>query len=327
MKYIKKKIIRGQEYYYFEYYLGLKEQKTYTKYLGKELPSNLREQMQHFFEAIASLTAHNLNGSSYFLNEYAEAIEKAKFKYIMLNHELFEKEKHLFKTLFYILFVLNSNRSEGSEVTREDIEKIMTSKIKPKTTIDKEIVNSVAAINFAFSGEMKWNIKSIKHIHHTLFWDLHPVIAGKFKKVNNIVGNSTTSWKEVPQEMKKLLKWFHNNKKTMYPAQLALEFHWRFEAIHPFQDGNGRVGRILLNSFLVQQGYAPVIYFTENHTAYCHAISKAVSGRTQQLAQHYTLSIRKTEKAIEQYGKTGIIQGGSPKIGKWEIQNGKIRIK
>jgi Fic family protein len=324
MKYVKKKIIKGRPYYYFEYYLGLKEKKTYTKYLGAELPDNLREKMAEYFGEIAILVVKNLD-VKYFHS--IKTIEDARFKHVLRNHELFEKDMRLFNTLFYILFVLNSNRSEGSRVTQSDIERVMTRNIKPKTMIEKEVLNSIKAINFSFSSEMKWNAKSIKKIHDLLFHDIYPDFAGQYKKVNNIVGNNlTTKWEEVSYEMKQLLKWFHKNKKKMYPPQLVLEFHWRFESIHPFQDGNGRAGRILLNSFLVQQGYAPVIYFTDNHGAYCRALDKAREGKVSPLAKHYVLSVKKTERAIQSYKSVGKITGGSPKVGRWEIQKGKIRV-
>jgi len=322
MKYIKKKIIKGRDYYYFEYYLGLKNKPTYTKYLGVELPHNLKELMKQYFEEIALVVVPTIT-TSYFHN--FKPIESARFSHILLNHELFAKEMNKFKTLFYILFVLNSNRSEGSKVTQADIEQVISRKIQPKTMIEKEIVNSIQAINFAFSDEMKWNAKSIKKIHYCLFHDLTD-FAGQYKKVNNVVNNSiTTDWQKVSQEIDELLIWLKKNKK-MYPPQLALEFHWRFEAIHPFLDGNGRVGRILLNALLVRQGYAPVIYFTENHQAYCNAINKAQQGRKIQLAEHFVLSVKKSEQAIEDYKNDRIIKGGSSQVGKWEIQKGKIRL-
>ena len=327
MKYINKKLIKGQEYYYFEYYFKLKEEKQkFTRYLGTTLPNNLPQVLQHYFVEIAELVSGNLN-QNYFFPGTLKHIELARFHYHLLNHKLFEKDLKLFKTLFYILFVLNSNRSEGSKVTQPDIEKIITRKINPKSIIDREIINSIQAINFAFSKNMKWNSKSIKKIHHLLFDNIYPGIAGEYKKVNNIVGNSpTTEWKHVPKEITQLLNWLKNNKRKMYPPQLALEFHWRFEEIHPFEDGNGRVGRILLNSLLVEFGYAPVIYFTDNHSSYCQALTKARSGNSRPLTKHYVLSIKKSEKAIKQYQERKIIQGGSAQVGKWEIQKGKIRL-
>jgi fido (protein-threonine AMPylation protein) len=356
MKYINKKLIKGQFYYYFEYYLRFGKKKyKFTRYLGTELPEDLSKLMKQYFDEIAEFVLDKLNVGNYFLQENLKRnerhkflnknfhlsecpkghikkcpllrIELARFRYILLNHELFEKDFKLFKTLFYILFVLNSNRAEGSKVTQADIEKVMARKVKPKTMIGREIINSITAINFAFSDGMKWNNKSIKKIHKLMFFDMYPAIAGDYKKVDNVVNNSpTTKWEEVPKEVRDLLKWLRKNKKKMYPAQLALEFHWRFEAIHPFEDGNGRVGRILLNSLLVELGYAPVIYFSDNHKSYCNAIALALGGHTRQLTKHYVESVKKSERAIEKYKKEGIIGGGSPKVGRWEIQKGKIRL-
>lgn len=328
MKFIKKKLIKQEEYYYFEYGLRIDNKKyTFTKYLGLELPDNLKERMKSYFDDIAMFIIERSNLNDYFFKENYVHIEKAKFRYVLLNHELFTRELRLFRTLFYILFVLNSNRSEGSKITQNDIEKIMTRKIKPDTIIGKEILNSIEAINFSFSDEMKWNSKSIKKIHKLLFDEIYPMTAGKYKKVDNVVNNNpTTKWQDVSKEIKNLLEWLRINKKKMYPPQLALEFHWRFESIHPFEDGNGRVGRILLNSLLVETGYAPVIYFTDNHKSYCNALDLAIKGKKRQLAKHYIESIKKTEKAIERYQKEEIIEGGSFRVGKWQIQKGKIRL-
>lgn len=330
MKYVKQKLIKGKLYYYFEYSLKINNKKaTYTKYLGLDISTDIKERFEKYFEGIASISARSIKpDDKRYFPAGVDLIELTRYKYCALNHELFKQEFSLFKTLFYILFVLNSNRSEGSKVTRNDIEEVIEKRIKPKTLIEKEVVNSINAINFAFSKNMKWNEKSIKNIHKHLFGNIHPEIAGKYKKVNNVVNNSkTTDWREVHSAMKGLLQWHKQNKKKMYPPILVLEFHWRFEAIHPFEDGNGRVGRILLNALLVQQGYAPAIFFTENHHAYCNAISKARDGLKKQLAKHFVQSIKKTNIAIEKYKSEEVIKGGSSKIGIWEIQKGAIRIR
>ncbi|MBI5065336.1 Fic family protein [Candidatus Woesearchaeota archaeon] len=320
MKYIKKKVIKGKQYYYFEYPLKTHNKRTtYTKYLGLDIPPDIKERFEAYFREIASITSTSVKPEDkQYFHAGIDSIELARYKYRMLNHELFINELSLFNTFFYILFVLNSNRSEGSKVTRKDIEKVIKKRIEPRTLIEKEVINSINTINFAFSKNMKWNEKAIKNIHKNLFWNIYPEIAGKYKKVNNIVNNSaTTDWKKVHSTMKHLLHWYKQNKKKIYPPILALEFHWRFESIHPFEDGNGRVGRIILNSMLVQQGYAPVIFFTQNHHAYCNAINKAIEGLKKQLAKHFTESIKKTNLAIEKYQFEGVIKGGSSKIGVW----------
>lgn len=68
---------------------------------------------------------------------------------------------------------------------------------------------------------------------------------GEYKKKKNFVGDITTSIpSKVPDDMNKLLKWYKkiDNKKL----EDIIEFHVRFEKIHPFQDGNGRIGRMIM---------------------------------------------------------------------------------
>jgi Fic family protein len=335
MKYIRKKVIKGIPYYYFQY--GLKrglDRITYSKYLGKSLPEDLEGNIRNYFSEIAKISYENLGQEvkEYFPPGGAKKIERYRYKYACLNHELFEGEFRFFRNLFNILFMLNSNRAEGSRVTRPDIERVLKRRVKPKTLIDREVVNSVDALNFAFSN-FKWNLKSIKAVHRKLFHDIQPDIAGDFKKADNIAGGGfrglvteTTPWREVPREMKKLLDWFKDEKKKTYPPILALRFHFKFEAIHPFLDGNGRVGRILLNALLIEKGFMPVVFFSQNHRAYCSSISRARQGRELNLAKHFVEHLVKTWRAIEEYKREGVIKGGSPQIGEWEIQKGNIRI-
>lgn len=338
MKFIRKKIINEKEYYYFDYHVTLERNKKLhvTKYLGLSVPENLKERLEIYFNEIAEKVAQQVptEAIKYFPPEGIKKIEFYRARYACMQHELYETDKKMFGTLFTIMFMLNSNRAEGSNITRSDIENIMKKRIKPKTRIDKEIMGSIDAINFAFSKKMKWNSAGIKKIHALLFKELYPEIAGKYKKVNNIVGNSntgllsrTTQWQEVSEAMKNLLKWFHAmKKKRIYPPILALEFHWRFEAIHPFEDGNGRVGRILLNAILLENGFMPVIYFSQNHRNYCNAIAKAREGKKMPLAKHFVESVKRTYNAVQEYKKEGTIRGGSSAVKQWEITKAGIRI-
>ena len=140
MKYIKQKLIKSKKYYYFEYALKTNGRATYTKYIGFNFPEDIKEKFKQYFLEMALLSSNSVSSENkkYFPGNNVESIEFAKFKYRMLNHELFANEFSLFKTLFYILFVLNSNRSEGSKVTRKDIEEVINKKIKPNTLIEKK---------------------------------------------------------------------------------------------------------------------------------------------------------------------------------------------
>ncbi|MEK7523865.1 MAG: Fic family protein [Patescibacteria group bacterium] len=329
MKFIRKKIIRGHSYYYFEFpWRSRGERSIFTRFLGKELPSDLAEVIPQCFNEISRLSEEKIDSSAkkYFAPKAILPIEQARFWYRGLHHELFANDLHLFQSLFAVLFLLNSNRSEGSRMTRRDIEKIIQRKRKPKTIMDQEVVNSLAALRLAFSREMRWNIASMRRLHAFLFDQISPHTAGKLKTENNVINNeSTTDWKSVRKELKQLLFWFLREKKKGYPPLVALEFHHRFEAIHPFDDGNGRIGRLLFNAYLLQEGYMPVIFFSENHSTYMDAISQARHGRKRKLAHYFIKQLVKTRKAIELYKQEGVLRGGSPQVGQWEIERGKIR--
>jgi Fic family protein len=63
---------------------------------------------------------------------------------------------------------------------------------------------------------------------------------------------------DVPRDMTALLSWYAKHRDTVHPLVLALHFHVGFETVHPFVDGNGRVGRLLLNHILHRNGYPMV---------------------------------------------------------------------
>ncbi len=70
------------------------------------------------------------------------------------------------------------------------------------------------------------------------------------------------------------------------------ELHARFERIHPFRDGNGRVGRLLLNLLLVRHGYPPAIIYKRDRGRYLRALSRADAGETGPLAELLARAVR-----------------------------------
>ena len=85
-------------------------------------------------------------------------------------------------------------------------------------------------------------------------------------------------------------------KEKLYPPILAMQFYFRFEKIHPFLDGNGRVGRILLNSLLHKYSYMPVIFFSTAHQSHCEAIRQALEGRPKKFYRHFLEQVAKSHK-------------------------------
>ena len=94
---------------------------------------------------------------------------------------------------------------------------------------------------------------------------------GEYKKLNNYVGSiRTSSPKNVNKDMGKLLDWY-NNLKTK-KIEKIIEFHVRFERIHPFQDGNGRVGRMIMFRECLVNDIMPFYIDNVNESFYLRGI-------------------------------------------------------
>jgi len=79
----------------------------------------------------------------------------------------------------------------------------------------------------------------------------------------------------VKTDMELLLKWFNDNKNKLHPLVIASVLHHKFEKIHPFMDGNGRTGRMLLNFILMKSNYPPLIILNKERKEYLDALRKA----------------------------------------------------
>ena len=118
----------------------------------------------------------------------------------------------------------------------------------------------------------------IKHLHFILKngttdsrknW----FVVGDYKKLPNEVGGRvTTSPEKVEAEVKSLIEWYNNIKnKTLNDI---IEFHYRFEYIHPFQDGNGRVGRLLMFKECLKYNIVPFIIDEKLKMYYCRGLKE-----------------------------------------------------
>lgn len=112
---------------------------------------------------------------------------------------------------------------------------------------------------------------------------------GRYKETPNHVLTETgeifrfATPEETPAKMQDLLSWYNQKKNdtSISPILFAAEFHYKFVAIHPFDDGNGRMSRLLMNFILMQFGYPPAIIRTEDKANYFAVLRQADAGKLE----------------------------------------------
>lgn len=164
----------------------------------------------------------------------------------------------------------NSNHIEGSRLTHDQTRYIFETNTigisEQALNIDDiiETSNHFRAIDYIIDQtEGKLTESIIKKIHYILKSgtsdeknDWFNVV--EYKKLpNEVGGNDTTPPEDVRREIKALLKDYNAIKRPT--LENIIDFHHRFEAIHPFQDGNGRVGRLIMFRECLRWGYTPFI--------------------------------------------------------------------
>lgn len=184
-------------------------------------------------------------------------------------------------------FAYNTNHIEGSTITSDetasiyDTGTILTSKDKVIVLKDAiETKNHFTLFKYMLDTlDDKLSEDMIKKYHFilkdgTLTDDEKNWFnVGEYKQRKNFVGNITTTIPSmVHEDMKKLLEWYDSiNKKTM---EDIIEFHVRFEQIHPFQDGNGRVGRMIMFRECLMNNIMPFYIEDRNKDFYLRGLKE-----------------------------------------------------
>lgn len=165
---------------------------------------------------------------------------------------------------FVAQFTYDSNAIEGNTLTLDETNHLLFDGLVPARSLREvhEALNHKRAFDHLLAYEGALGTRFICKLHAlvvdgTLRAELAPQ-AGKYRDVQVYIRG--VEWTPPPpaavrKDMKTLLEWYAKNHGTLDPLVTAAYFHVAFELVHPFVDGNGRVGRLLLNWILRRHGY------------------------------------------------------------------------
>ena len=233
-----------------------------------------------------------LNGKTWYLPENAEKPERVN-KHSALPRTLLEvlqaeKASRLSGGIYHkvqIDFTYNSNHMEGSRLTHDQTRYIFETNTigVHETTLNVDDIVETAN-HFRCIDLIIDRAGSI--ISEALIKQLHAMlkngtsdsrkdwfVVGDYKKLPNEVGGKVTALpNEVPAKMKELVAAYNAKKERTFDE--LLDFHYRFECLHPFQDGNGRIGRLLLFKECLRYNIVPFIIDEESKLFYYRGLKE-----------------------------------------------------
>lgn len=311
MSYIRTKLIKGIIRHYLEHSFRLPDGKI--KKVSKYLPNYSKKEEGNIIikysplmkkkeeDILSKFVIQKYNPDSVLTKSEIEKVESMKQGYSKIIHKL---TKNQFKDIldrFTVNFTYESNAIEGNSLTLKDVTIIIREGVVSQNKELREVyetVNTRDAVELMFNKKFKINEKDIIELHRILVKGTG--VNFRYKKLPNfLLGRNvkTTPPEKVKEEMDKLIEWYNKDKQT-HPLMKATLFHGRFEKIHPFEDGNGRVGRMLINIILMNNGYPPLIIRKTQRVKYFHSLQAFDDNYHGRLERFLLNSCKKTYRTF-----------------------------
>jgi Fic family protein len=180
-------------------------------------------------------------------------------------------------------FTYHTNAIEGSRVSKQEVKQILGDRQWPER--DKEEISETLgvaeAVRYLRETKDPLSMELIRELHRIVFKNSKP-FAGVTREKSGVevsvvdsagrVIHQGAPASQVDTMLKRLAAWYRKSRNKYPPLVLAAVVHNQFETIHPFEDGNGRVGRLLLVNILLKHGLPPLNIEIENRREYYEAL-------------------------------------------------------
>lgn len=253
------------------------------KYLGENLDPNLLEERKKIAEKLMLEEIHKYKIIKDPLivklsEEEIDSIRKLEVKIPLKISHLSKKDWKEFSKIFSY----NTNAIEGSKLNQKEVKELLDNNKWPNKSKEDiaEAFGVDEAISFIRNAKDHISLDLIKKIHKIIFKN-SKLFAGKLRKakeevvvidnIGNIIHEGAPQTR-ITHLLQELVLWYNHNKNKYPGLILAAVVHNQFENIHPFKDGNGRVGRILLNNILIKHGLPPINIDFNNRIEYYESL-------------------------------------------------------
>lgn len=198
-----------------------------------------------------------------------------------------QKQVKNLKDYFKLGLTYSSNALEGNTLTESETKVVIEDGI---TIGGKPLRDHFEAVGHARAFDYLWDVaknpviteENVKELHKICFSPSEGEKAGTYRQVDVVITGSQNNDKlsrheDIEKDMKRFIDQLPGKQNSLHPVTYAATLHRDFIYIHPFEDGNGRTARLIMNHALISKGYPPVIIPPAFKHEYIQALEKSHS--------------------------------------------------
>ena len=301
MVYIIKREIKGREYNYIRKSIRLPNGKikTIELIIKDKNKKRYQEPLEKKEKKILIDFALNNYEHDFILSkEEIKKVEEMRLDYKKLLKKLNKEQIKDILDRFTANFTYENNAIEGNSLTLKDVAIVMFENRSIEGKNLREIYetrNSRKVIEKMINKKFDISHENIILMHKMLMKDID--IRTGYKKIPNIIIGSKlklTSPEKVYKKMSELIDFYKSNVKKIHSIKISSIFHGKFEQIHPFEDGNGRVGRFLSVLILIRDNYPPLIIRSSQRNSYLKVLEDFDNGYNMNIERFFLERFKET---------------------------------
>jgi Fic family protein len=213
-------------------------------------------------------------------------IEQAATLAIIAYDEMSLHEKKIYLDRFNIEYVHGTTSIEGNTLSKQQINDLLEYDLLPKNKTAREVFeikNFEAVLKFRSIYKGKINLAFIKRLHELIIMNTGEDEPGVFRRNDQtiILGYDYPLCPSIliEDELSRIIHEYYDGiAQKKHTFELAVLFHRNFEVIHPFGNGNGRVGREIFNYMITKNGYPPMLFLGKERDSYISALHSGDEG-------------------------------------------------
>jgi Fic family protein len=274
------------------------------KYLGTKAPTSrelaaCERKFALGLELKAADTVGRLGAEAYkakyLTKDRIRALEEIRYMAKLSSDILSKSELKAYEELFEVKYVQGTTAIEGNTLTLGETADLLLHGIVPRYRSLREInevqnFKSLKAFRDKYKGRV--TLAFIKKLHSLIMHNIDEESAGSFRRTDDIgiLGADLHLCPSmlIENELVRITAdYYRRIKENYHPFEEIVMYHYAFEAIHPFADGNGRVGRELFNYMLTKKGYPRLLFPGDRRSGYIDALRHGNEGRYAEMVSAF----------------------------------------